>query len=117
MISAKKLIELARKWQKLTAIKRKRITLSRTSAKVDTNSCSASSMVEKDHFVVYCSDENRNNIFCELLKMSEKEFGLPSGRPIAAHQILISINLMFGLKVKVEMLKEVVSLYLLAVAF
>ncbi|KAK5837725.1 hypothetical protein PVK06_006452 [Gossypium arboreum] len=41
MISARKLIKLARKWQKLAAIKRKRITFSSTS-----------SMVEKGHFVV-----------------------------------------------------------------
>ncbi|KAK8582569.1 hypothetical protein V6N13_069343 [Hibiscus sabdariffa] len=85
MISAKKLIELARKWQKLTAIKRKGITLSRTSGEVDTNSCSTSSMVEKGHFVVYSSDENRfvlpleflkNKLVMELFQLAEEEFGL-----------------------------------------
>ncbi|KAK8625245.1 hypothetical protein V6N13_090120 [Hibiscus sabdariffa] len=85
MISAKKLIKLARKWQKLAAIKRKRITLSRTSGEVDTNSCSTSSMVEKGHFVVYSSDENRfvlpleylkNEIVMELFQLAEEEFGL-----------------------------------------
>ncbi|KAE8719167.1 putative SAUR-like auxin-responsive protein family [Hibiscus syriacus] len=85
MMSAKKLIKLARKWQKLAAIRRKRITLSRTSRKVGTNSCSTSSMVEKGHFVVYCSDEKRfvlpleylkNEIVMELFQLAEEEFGL-----------------------------------------
>ncbi|KAE8724751.1 putative SAUR-like auxin-responsive protein family [Hibiscus syriacus] len=85
MISVKKLIKLARKWQKLAAIKRKRITLSRTSGKVDTNSCSTSSKVEKCHFVVYSSDEKRfvlpfeylnNEIVMELFQLAEEEFEL-----------------------------------------
>ncbi|XWS67668.1 hypothetical protein CRYUN_Cryun04dG0025700 [Craigia yunnanensis] len=86
MISAKKLIKLARKWQNLVAIKRKRITFSRTSGDVDTNSCSTSSVVEKGHFVVYSADEKRfvlpleylkNEIVMELFKLAEEEFGLP----------------------------------------
>ncbi|KAK8625289.1 hypothetical protein V6N13_090163 [Hibiscus sabdariffa] len=77
MISAKKLIKLARKWQKLAAIKRKRITLSRTGGEVDT--------VEKGQFVVYSSYENRfvlpleylkNEIVMELFQLAEDEFGL-----------------------------------------
>ncbi|KAH1099153.1 hypothetical protein J1N35_016074 [Gossypium stocksii] len=85
MISAKKLIKLARKWQKIAAIKRKRITFSRTSGDVvDTTSCSTSSEVKKGHFVVYSSDEKRfvlpleylkNKIVMELFNLAE-EFGL-----------------------------------------
>ncbi|KAA3482241.1 Auxin-responsive protein SAUR36 [Gossypium australe] len=76
MISARKLIKLARKWQKLAAIKRKRITFSNTS-----------SMMEKGHFVVYSSDEKRfilpleylkNEIVIELFNLAEEEFGIPS---------------------------------------
>ncbi|KAK8625292.1 hypothetical protein V6N13_090166 [Hibiscus sabdariffa] len=87
MINARKLIKLARKWQKLAAIKRKRITFSRTSGGVDTDSCSTSSMVEKGHFVVYSSDEKRfvlpleylkNEIVMELFQVAEEEFGLAS---------------------------------------
>ncbi|KAB2091867.1 hypothetical protein ES319_A03G224600v1 [Gossypium barbadense] len=76
MISARKLIKLARKWQKLAAIKRKRITFSSTS-----------SMVEKGHFVVYSADEKRfmlpleylkNEIVMELFNLTKEEFGIPS---------------------------------------
>ncbi|XVE93951.1 hypothetical protein REPUB_Repub01dG0238300 [Reevesia pubescens] len=86
MICAKKLIKLARKWKKLAAIRRKRITFSRTSDVVDTNSCSTSSVVEKGHFVVYSADEERfvlpleylkNEIVMELFNLAEEELGLP----------------------------------------
>ncbi|XP_011023102.1 PREDICTED: uncharacterized protein LOC105124697 [Populus euphratica] len=83
MISAKKLIKLARKWQKTAVIRRKRITLPQT----DTSSCSTSSTAEKGHFVVYSADQKRfllpldylNKAFVrELLELAEEEFGLPS---------------------------------------
>ncbi|KAK6240678.1 Small auxin-up RNA - like 10 [Theobroma cacao] len=86
MISAKKLIKLARKWQKMAAIRRKRITFPRTTEDADTNSCSTSSVVEKGHFVVYSADQKRfvlpleylqNEIVIELFNMAEEEFGLP----------------------------------------
>ncbi|TYI87417.1 hypothetical protein E1A91_D04G133500v1 [Gossypium mustelinum] len=87
MISVKKFIKLARKWQKMATIKRKRITLSRTSGDVvDTTSCSTSSVVKKGHFVVYSTDEKRfvlpleylkNKIVMELFDLAE-EFGLSS---------------------------------------
>ncbi|XP_076920034.1 auxin-responsive protein SAUR66-like [Bidens hawaiensis] len=50
-----------------------------------------STVANKGHFVVYTADHNRfviplhylnNNIFRELLKMSEDEFGLPTNGPI-----------------------------------
>ncbi|XVF45619.1 hypothetical protein PTKIN_Ptkin02bG0221200 [Pterospermum kingtungense] len=92
MISAKKLIKLARKWQKLAAIRQKRITSTRTnSGDVATNSCSTSSMVEKGHFVVYSGDQKRfvlpleylnNEIVRELFSLAEEEFGLPSNGPL-----------------------------------
>ncbi|XP_031251739.1 auxin-responsive protein SAUR67-like [Pistacia vera] len=91
MISPKKLIRLAKKWQKLAASKRKRISLPRTTGVVEAESCSTSSMAEKGHFVVYTADQRRfviplkylkDNIIRELFTMAENEFGLPRGGPI-----------------------------------
>ncbi|KAK3231208.1 hypothetical protein Dsin_003089 [Dipteronia sinensis] len=82
MINPKKLIKMARKWQRVASIGRKRISV----PKVDT-----SAVADKGHFVVYTSDGRRfafpisylsNHIFQEFLRMSEEEFGLPSNGPI-----------------------------------
>ncbi|KAG5574336.1 hypothetical protein H5410_054470 [Solanum commersonii] len=58
MISTKKLIKMARKWQKFAAMQRKRISFSRNVS--DADDC----------------------IIRQLLNMSEEEFGLSSGGPI-----------------------------------
>ncbi|XVE48773.1 hypothetical protein DITRI_Ditri01bG0029400 [Diplodiscus trichospermus] len=83
---------MARSWHKIAAIGRKRITPARTNRKMAaTNHCSKSSTVDKGCFVIYTMDKTRfviplaflsNSIFCELFKMSEEEFGLPSDGPI-----------------------------------
>ncbi|KAJ6959370.1 auxin-responsive protein SAUR68-like [Populus alba x Populus x berolinensis] len=87
MISAKKLVKLAKKWQKLAALRRKRITL----PQMETSSCSASEMADKGHFVVYSADHKRfllplsylnNEIVRELLQLAEEEFGLPGDGPL-----------------------------------
>ncbi|GFY89776.1 hypothetical protein Acr_06g0017160 [Actinidia rufa] len=58
---------MARKWQKLAAISRKRITFPQ---------------FRRIRFVIPLAYLN-NRIFRELLKMAEEEYGLPShGRPI-----------------------------------
>nr|GMD84341.1 auxin-responsive protein SAUR68-like [Ipomoea batatas]GME14782.1 auxin-responsive protein SAUR68-like [Ipomoea batatas] len=89
MISSKKLIKLAKRWQKFAAIRRKRISFPRLND--DANSCSTSTAVNKGHFVVYTADQKRfvvplsyleNEIIRQLLSMSEEEFGLPSDGPI-----------------------------------
>ncbi|KAG5581790.1 hypothetical protein H5410_052417 [Solanum commersonii] len=90
MLSAKKLIKMARGWQKFTAKQRKRISLPRNVS--DADSCSvSSSVVEKGHFVVYTIDQRsfviplaylENEVIRQLLNMSEEEFGHPSGCPI-----------------------------------
>ncbi|KAK8582577.1 hypothetical protein V6N13_069351 [Hibiscus sabdariffa] len=86
MISAKKLIKLAKRWQKLASIRRKRITLPIIIGDSETNSCSTSSEVVKGHFVVYSVDQKRfvlpleylkNKIVMELFNLAEEEFGLP----------------------------------------
>ena len=91
MISPKKLIKMAKKWQKLAASKRKRISLPRTTGVVDSESCTTSSVAKKGHFVVYTADQRRfviplkylkHNIIRELFKIAEDELGLLSGGPI-----------------------------------
>ncbi|KAE8724912.1 putative SAUR-like auxin-responsive protein family [Hibiscus syriacus] len=76
MISAKKLIKLAKRWQKMG-----------NSRDSETISCSKSSVVDKGHFVVYSVDQKRfllpleylkNDIVMELFNLAEEEFGLPS---------------------------------------
>ncbi|KAJ9146085.1 hypothetical protein P3X46_028396 [Hevea brasiliensis] len=92
MISAKKLIKLARKWQKLASLRRKRITMPRTTCEiVDAESCSTSYPVENGHFVVYSIDQKRfvlpleylnNDVVKELFELAEEEFGLTSNCPL-----------------------------------
>ncbi|XP_015576937.2 auxin-responsive protein SAUR67-like [Ricinus communis] len=88
MIGAKKLLKLARKWQKLAAIRRKRITIPEGIGSVETNSGSTSA---KGHFVVYSADQKRfslplaylnNEIIQELLNIAAEAFGLPSKGPL-----------------------------------
>ncbi|XP_019188055.1 PREDICTED: auxin-responsive protein SAUR68-like [Ipomoea nil] len=87
MISSKKLINMAKKWQKFVMIRRKRISFSKQTEEVD----SCSTPVSKGHFVIYTADQKRfviplsfldNKIIRQLLEMSEEEFGLPSDGPI-----------------------------------
>ncbi|KAJ0964018.1 hypothetical protein J5N97_029140 [Dioscorea zingiberensis] len=77
-------------WQKVSSLKRK-ISSPRADEHSDFNACSTSSVAEKGHFFVYTSEGKRfmvplayldNNIFKELLKISEEEFGLPGDGPI-----------------------------------
>ncbi|THG18075.1 hypothetical protein TEA_019469 [Camellia sinensis var. sinensis] len=89
MISAKKLVKMARKWQKFAAMRTKRISFHRN---VDTASnCSTSFVADKGHFVVYSADQKHfmiplaylnKEITRELFKLSEAEFGLPRDGPI-----------------------------------
>ncbi|KAK3421121.1 hypothetical protein EUGRSUZ_G01816 [Eucalyptus grandis] len=73
-MSPKKLIKMARTWEKLTALGRRNFP-----------------SWKKGHFVIYMTDGGRStiplqslhsNIFEELLKMSEEEFGLSGDGPI-----------------------------------
>ncbi|KAL2490581.1 Auxin-responsive protein SAUR67 [Abeliophyllum distichum] len=82
---------MARKWQKFAAIHRKRISFPRNNDNINVESCSTSSVVEKGHFVVYTTDKKRfvipltflkSDVFGDLLKMSEEEYGLSSDGPI-----------------------------------
>lgn len=92
MISPKNLLKMARKWEKSTSIGRKRISFRSTNDYVKLGSCNTSSAVaNKGHFVIYTTDHKRfmmplsylnNNIFRELFKKSEEEFGISSDGPI-----------------------------------
>ncbi|XP_055807239.1 auxin-responsive protein SAUR68-like [Solanum dulcamara] len=91
VISTKKLIKMARRWQKFAAMQRKRISFPRNGSDIDSCSTSSSSVVEKGHFVVYTADQLpfviplaylENEVIRQLLNMSEEEFGLTSGGPI-----------------------------------
>ncbi|ESQ33921.1 hypothetical protein EUTSA_v10009036mg [Eutrema salsugineum] len=85
MLNTKKIMKMAKKWQHRAALSRKRISFQRSST------TSKSTAVEKGCFVVYTADKIRfafpisylsNSVFQELLKISEEEFGLPTGGPI-----------------------------------
>ena len=85
MISAKpkRLVQMAKKWQRMAALARKRLTT--TPGKEADASCGASTSVAvKGHCVVYSSDGRRfevpleylgTAVFSELLSMSQEEFG------------------------------------------
>ena len=78
MISTKKLISMARKWQNKAATTRKRIP-------------KPQSVANEGHFVAYTNDKRRfliplsylkSEIFIELLRIAEEEFGVPCIGPI-----------------------------------
>ncbi|KAF9621675.1 hypothetical protein IFM89_025970 [Coptis chinensis] len=84
MIKSKRLVEMTRKWQKVAPMGRK-VSYSKTNPSVD------HAIADKGHFVVYSADKKRfvvplayitSDIFRELFKMSEEEYGLPGDGPI-----------------------------------
>ncbi|KAL1218782.1 Auxin-responsive protein SAUR67 [Cardamine amara subsp. amara] len=85
-MNTKKLLKMAKKWQQRAALKRKIISFTRSNF-----TTSSSTAAEKGCFVVYMADKKcfafpisylSNSVFQELLKISEEEFGLPTGGPI-----------------------------------
>ncbi|KAM3358966.1 hypothetical protein P3S68_021899 [Capsicum galapagoense] len=91
VISTKKLIKMARRWQKFATMKRKRMSLTRNGS--DAHSCSKSSpsIIRKGHFVMYTIDQAHfaipldyleNEVIRQLLILPEEEFGLSSAGPI-----------------------------------
>ncbi|XP_019186635.1 PREDICTED: auxin-responsive protein SAUR68-like [Ipomoea nil] len=104
MISSKKLIKMAKKWQKFVAIRRKRISFPEQNEEVD--GCGTSSAVAKGHFVIYTGDQKRfviplsfldNKIIRQMLEMSEEEFGLPSDGPITLPCDAVFMNYIISL--------------------
>jgi hypothetical protein len=84
MVNAKRLAQLAKKWQRMAAMSRKRITQT-TVVKIATKECRmTTSVAVKGHCVMYTTDGGRFEVplaylgtvvFGELLRMSQEEFG------------------------------------------
>ncbi|TKW34422.1 hypothetical protein SEVIR_2G306232v4 [Setaria viridis] len=85
MISAKRLAQMARKWQRMAALARKRL-MPTPAKETEGSSCSSStsSVAGKGHCMVYSADGRRfevplaylaTAIFSELLSLSQEEFG------------------------------------------
>ncbi|XP_039127700.1 auxin-responsive protein SAUR36-like [Dioscorea cayenensis subsp. rotundata] len=82
---------MARKLLKVPSLKRMISSPRSNDVCSDFDACSTSYVAEKGHFNVYTSEGKRfmvplayldNNIFKELLRISEEEFGLPGDGPI-----------------------------------
>ncbi|KAM0851597.1 hypothetical protein ACQ4PT_052295 [Festuca glaucescens] len=92
MVSAKRLAQMAKKWQKMAAMGRKRLTRTTSTAKrADDECCMTSFVAVKGHCVVYTADGARfevplaylgTTIIGELLRLSHDEFGFTSDRRI-----------------------------------
>lgn len=93
VITLKRLVAIAMKWQKIAGVQRRRRTISlpRMSHIVRGGGGGGGGLPHKGHFVVYSADKRRFvvpltclncTIFRELLRMSEEEFGLPGDGPI-----------------------------------
>ncbi|KAK1633047.1 hypothetical protein QYE76_007362 [Lolium multiflorum] len=89
MVSAKRLAQMAKKWQRMAAMGRKRLTWPTAIAKgaADEPCTTTSSVAVKGHCVVYTADGARfqvplpylgTAIVGELLAMSHDEFGFTS---------------------------------------
>ncbi|KAK3138414.1 hypothetical protein QOZ80_5AG0368690 [Eleusine coracana subsp. coracana] len=80
MISVKRLVQMAKKWQKMAAVARKRLTMTLPK---ETEGPSTS-VASKGHCIVYSVDGERfevpmaylgMTVFSELLRLSQEEFG------------------------------------------
>ncbi|KAK3138305.1 hypothetical protein QOZ80_5AG0367150 [Eleusine coracana subsp. coracana] len=84
MLSAKKLDQMAKKWQRMAALARKRLTPLTPAKEAEGDYCTSTSGAGKGHFVVYSADGRRfevplsylgSAVFSELLMLSQEEFG------------------------------------------
>ncbi|KAL4186544.1 hypothetical protein AMTRI_Chr09g14610 [Amborella trichopoda] len=84
MINSKRILEIARKWQKQAMRQRKRTSLKTTSEEVGP-------VADEGHFVIYTTDGSRfviplaflnRPIFRELLLMAKEEFGFVGSNPL-----------------------------------
>ncbi|XP_047046205.1 auxin-responsive protein SAUR36-like [Lolium rigidum] len=84
MVNAKKLAQMAKKWQRMAAMGRKRITQTTTAKRAAEECHTTISVPVKGHCVLYTADGVRfevplaylsNAVFSELLRMSHEEFG------------------------------------------
>ncbi|KAJ3692842.1 hypothetical protein LUZ60_011937 [Juncus effusus] len=91
MVSLKKLVQMAKKWQQIAALGRRRITMVHKVSYIDNDQCSTTQMAEKGNFVIYSIDGKRfvlplvylsSRIVERLFKLSEEEFGFTVDGPI-----------------------------------
>ncbi|CAA6663260.1 unnamed protein product [Spirodela intermedia] len=94
MVTAKRLLQMARKWHRMAVAGRRRIASPKSDDRAPaepSSSQSAAAVPSKGTFVVYSRDGGRfvvplaylnTPVFRELLKISEEEFGLPNDGPI-----------------------------------
>ena len=84
MVSAKRLAQMAKKWQRMAAMARRRIALTPAKGTTEVSPCSTSPVAGKGHCVVYSVDGRRfevplaylgTAIFGELLSLYQEEFG------------------------------------------
>jgi Auxin responsive protein len=90
MLSPKKLVQMAKKWQRMAALGRRRITFEKKLSHRDADQCTSPSANE-GHFVVYTIDGKRfmisldylnTTIVMQLFQLSEEEFGYTVDGPI-----------------------------------
>ncbi|KAM0880215.1 hypothetical protein ACQ4PT_033721 [Festuca glaucescens] len=88
MVSAKRLAQLAKKWQRMAAMGRKMITQTTTAKRAAEDCCATTSVAAKGHCAVYTSEGVRfevplaylsTAVFGELLRMSQEDFGFAGG--------------------------------------
>ncbi|XP_037438305.1 auxin-responsive protein SAUR36-like isoform X2 [Triticum dicoccoides] len=94
MVSARRLAQLAKKWQRMAVLGRKRLTWSSAVLEKETEGpcgtsadeacCTTSPVADKGHCAMYTADGRRfevpleylgTTVFGELLRMSQEEFG------------------------------------------
>ncbi|XP_030461338.1 auxin-responsive protein SAUR68-like [Syzygium oleosum] len=121
MMSPKKLLKMARKWEISEVSNRKRSALAGAIVQLT----SPSSVTEKGHFVIYTGDGSRftvplqclsSHIFQELFKMSEEEFGLLSDGPITMPCDATSMEYIVSL-VERDIAKDIKKALLNSIAF
>ncbi|KAM0861373.1 hypothetical protein ACQ4PT_045921 [Festuca glaucescens] len=82
MVNAKRLAQLAKKWQRMAAMGRKRITQTTTAKRAAEECHTTTSVPLKGHCILYTRVRFEvplaylsNAVFSELLRMSHEEFG------------------------------------------
>ncbi|CAM0952827.1 unnamed protein product [Alopecurus aequalis] len=107
MVSTKRLAQMAKKWQRMAAMGRKRLTRATSTEKRATHECCVTSSAPvKGHFVVYTADGGRfevplpylgTTIFGELLRMSHDEFDFASDARITLPCDAVVMKYVMGL--------------------
>ncbi|CAL5087024.1 unnamed protein product [Urochloa decumbens] len=84
MVSAKRLVQMAKKWQRMAALARKRLTSAPSKEAKCSCGGASTSVAGKGHCILYSSDGRRfevplaylsTAVFGELLSMAQEEFG------------------------------------------